>query len=190
MFVVTAARPSFSDTLHTSEGNAKLDSPYTLLGNTDSCPYLATPACLPGNTATYRVKVEGNNIVRLGAMRNSEAGGMDLQKMMGANDDACGFGLYNRYTFIAGKVANEGRKAGPGEFPVPVTLDITIDASAGTIAAAVVGGEDLGIIISGVKTDSPLHLAVATDNAACKVTLLEEAGNAGVKWEGGSAGDV
>ena len=178
----------FSRVLHTShkDSKAKLDSPYTLLGYSCNYPYLATPACLPGNTATYRVKVEDSNIVMLGAMRNSEAGCMDLEKQMQYNENAWCFSLCHRLTYIMGNQVNGGRKAGPEEFPVPVTLDITIDASAGTIAAAVVGGEDLGIIISGVKTDSPLHLAVGTGNGACKVTLLEAAGNAGVKWEGGS----
>ena len=143
---VTAARPMFSRVLHTShkDSKAKLDSAYTLLGNTGSYPYLATPD-LPGNTATHRVKVEGSNYVTLGAMRNSEAGGMDLEKWMHDNENAWGFPLHCRSTYIAGNQLYEGRKAGPEEFPVPVTLDITIDASVGTIAAAVVGGEDLAL---------------------------------------------
>ena len=35
----------------------------------------------------------------------------------------------------------------------------------------------MGIIISGIKTDAPLHFAVATASGDCKVTLLEIAGN-------------
>ena len=43
---------------------------------------------------------------------------------------------------------------------------------AGTLAAAVVGGEDLGVVVGGIKTDGPLHFAVTTYRDGCKVTLL------------------
>ena len=70
-----------------------------------------------------------------------------------------------------------GRTSGPRAFPVPCTLEVTVNSANGTLALRVVGGEDLGVVIDTLPKQEPLHLAVGTGSGSCKVTLLtSEAG--------------
>ena len=177
---------------------AKLAEPSALLGNTGLRPVLTRDACPPGDRKTYRVRCAGNPCVYLGAMRNHPAEGMVLEKGIGYNEvhgsyeNLWCFLPNNRKTYLAGTRLSEGRAAGPGTFEVPFTLDVTVDAGAGTLAVAVVDGKgkdwkgstksygettdwsgrDLGMVIQGMKTDAPIHLAVGTNNDACQMTLL------------------
>jgi hypothetical protein len=162
---------TFSETLHTTWDGSKLSDPRTLSGFTGCDPYLSDAACPPGEEMICRMLVEGDNNVFLGAMRNVE--GMDLNEQMHYNEDVWCVFLGTRSTYLAGRGVSDGRTAGPEQFPVPVTLDVTINASDGTIAVAIVDGEDLGVVITSMETEAPLHLAVGTHDSRCKVTLLD-----------------
>jgi hypothetical protein len=197
----TVASRIFSATLHSADVGAKLVEPFCLHGTTDLTPWLsdAAAAGLAGNRViTFRVLVDGNNAVYLGVMRNHPAEGVDLERGVfyneaaGNNENLWCFCLNNRKTYSAGKRVVEGRTAGPGTFETPLTLDIAVDASAGTVAVVVVSGKgkewdnqtkqygeikdwsghDLGVVVRGVQTGAPLHLAVGTHDDRCKVTLL------------------
>jgi hypothetical protein len=175
-----------------------MPKPCSLLGNTALAPWLSRHPCRPGDKEVYRVLVEGKNCVYLGAMRNHPAEGLDLKKGVfynethGSNEHIWCFCANNRKTYAAGTRMVEGRLGGPGTFEVPFTLEVTVDAAAGTLAVAVISGKgkewnnetkqyseakdwsgcDLGVVIHGVPADAPLHLAVGTNDDSCKVTLL------------------
>lgn len=173
LFLIAADVPhTFSPTLHTKKYSHVMKSPTQLHGDTHGYPFLSEKGCPPGGEMVYRVGVEGSNAVVLGAMRYPPAGTTNLEEWMCNSKDAWCCDLCSRYIFLAGKKVKGGRTAGPDEFTVPCTLDVTVNAKEGTLALAVVGGIDMGVVIRGMPTDAPLHLAVGTYDGSCKVTLL------------------
>jgi hypothetical protein len=116
------------------------------------------------------VRVEGCNDVRLGA---ATAGIDRTTGMDSPGQPFWGFRLLNRSVYRPGKRVRDGRGAGPDEFELPCTLRLTIDSIAGTLSVAIVGGDDLGVVVDQLPTDEPLHLAVGTYVRACRITLLD-----------------
>ena len=134
-----------------------------------SCP---KKGCPPDGEMEYRVRVGGSNYVRLGAMRYPPAGTTNLEEGMDESKDAWCCYIRTRHICLAGQDEYHGRMAGPGAFTVPCTLDVTVNAKEGTLALAVVGRIGICVVIRGMPTDAPLHLAVGTGNRSCKVTLM------------------
>ena len=91
--------------------------------------------------------------------------------MFNSKDAWCCY-LWDRYISLVGKWVEDGRTAGSDEFTVPCTLNVTVNAKEGTLALAVVGEIDMGVVIRDIPTDAPLHLAVGTRDDSCKVALL------------------
>ena len=187
---------TFSDTLHSLDKvGAKLVQPSLLIGDTGLRPWLASVACAQGGRKTYRVRCAGSNKIYLGAMRHHPTEGVDVEngirynEARGNNENMWCFLLNNHKTYLAGARVVKGRTVGPGTFEAPFTLDVIIDGGAGTLAVAVVEGKgkdwngkrysatkdwsgvDLGVVIRGMRTDAPMHLAVGTNDSRAQVRL-------------------
>ena len=145
-----------------------MSEPNKLDGDTYYYAYLSEKYCPVGEEVKYYVKVDGSNYVLLAAATSD----LDLDVNMSFNKRVWGCWLCYRYIFLAGEISGDGRTAGPVEFPVPCTLEVTVNSANGTLALRIVGGEDLGVVIDTLPKQQPLHLAVGTGDDECKVTLL------------------
>jgi hypothetical protein len=149
----TATQLAFGTTLHTTKGTAELLKLIQLSGNSYGHPYLTKDDCPVGGEVKYYVKAEGS----IGVVLAAATPDLDLDVQMQHNKRVWCCQLSNRTIYLAGEYVSDGRKAGPGEFPVPCTLEVTVNSANGTLALRIVGGEDLGVVIGTLPKQQPLH---------------------------------
>ena len=133
----------------------------------------------PGSTLVAFVRVEGSNCALLGAataaLDRVEVMDECGQPFWGCRLDICCDEYHLEIKDLdtnfasavaAGRVAKKAERCAPGRqkavFPVPCVVRVTIDGGAGTLSMSIVGGEDLGVVVSGLPTDVALHLAAGT----------------------------
>lgn len=132
---------------------------------------LNSTRCAAGEVKSYRLRLDGSNDVYIGAASRD----CDLHLSMTKNTGIWCCWLYDRSIFKAGKWIEDGRTKGPDSFLMPSEIIATIDTTNGTLAMKVVGGEDLGVVISSLPVNRPLHLSVGSGSEKCKITLKEAA---------------
>jgi hypothetical protein len=133
---------------------------------------LGDTACTEG-VHKWQVRFDGDETVIVGVAKASAS----LKSTWENNDSCWGVCLFNRKMVFAKQIHQRG--LGPFSFHMPCTVTLTLDCSAGTLRIRLTDtiwpcslrDTDLGVICTSLPQNETFHLAVSTQERACRVKI-------------------